>query len=245
MWVKNYCAGVRLFTIGLVGLLIGVQCLQSTMPNSETFSRLNYGLIGRRISNNLCLSHGTWTHVFHIQLPVIKPSELALSHPTLTQCASDVCKRMLVVSNATVHMSAAMKTSIDKMIRKIYDLIPDCEAPLGNRRSSRALDFVGRALHWGFAVATDSQITELKDYIADVKLIAQTAQSDSQRVKNYGNVYQVSEFAYRLFARGRSTGAEIIRCYGTRVIAKYIRTVYGNGFNSLNCRAHHAFHVTP
>ena len=134
------------------------------MPSGNHWLRLNYGVVGRRHSDNLCCVHAWWVNLFHIKLPLTNGSGVANPLPASLPCSSDVCERTKVVTRSIKDMAISMRIAVERMVEKIYDLIPDAGiVPPGSKRPTRGLfDIVGKASSCLFGTATNADIEGLR-----------------------------------------------------------------------------------
>jgi len=157
--------------------------VESQSPSSAYLSRLNYGFSASKI-DHACIVSAHITHVFHVELPrqgdVITRSE---PNNTIRTCSA-LCKQLAPIVGATRDLTDTLHSSINQLIAKSYDLIPELEYKSTKRRNSRALfDAIGQAAAWLFGVGTQADNQNLQNEITKIRAIAATDAAASGRQK--------------------------------------------------------------
>jgi hypothetical protein len=147
----------------------------------QYWTRLNYGLVATKEAK-VCVVDGYWSYAIHLELPELPT--LTDTIPTAT--CERLCGRVKVLANATQQLVRAMKTSIKETVSRIFDLIPDINAPPPRSRTRPGrglLDIVGSPSRYLFGTATEGDVEGMKKMINDVEAMAGTATADAARTR--------------------------------------------------------------
>jgi hypothetical protein len=142
--------------------------------------RLNYGLAAVRLLKAR-VTDGYYMHTFHVELPEGRrtPSE----YPASTDLCSIECQKFKKLRSVISNMTRVMELSVDRVIEKIYKLLPNREVrKTRTRRPVRGLfNFVGIVNHYLWGTATDQSVNELKE---EVKIARNLAEMEAENVRN-------------------------------------------------------------
>jgi hypothetical protein len=155
----------------------------NAQEGEEFWTRLNYGLAAVK-EKRVCVVDDYWTHVVHLALPTVPQGQTFVVSNNATGCEGR-CPEMEIVIQATRHLVTSMQATISAMIDRVSDILPDVASASspGRRRPTRALDFLGDFSSWAFGTATSKQVSEVKDMITKVEIMAETAAADASRTR--------------------------------------------------------------
>ncbi|HSN23635.1 MAG TPA: hypothetical protein VLS45_05625 [Methylomicrobium sp.] len=149
---------------------------------NEYWTRLNYGLVGLK-ETRVCIADDYWMHAIHVQLPEI-PDDLDLNMNFTKPVCDGSCARLTGLLKASRTLTVTMQQTVSKMVRRIYNLIPDVTVtPSGGRRRRGLLNIIGDAYSFLFGTATESDISALTENIKKVETMAETAALDAARTR--------------------------------------------------------------
>jgi len=145
--------------------------------------RLNFGMMAYKVQKT-CVADGYWHHTLQFNLPPrVSNKDLNGTNGRRAggqNCTGD-CLRIEGLYNATMGLRIGMRRSINQMVNKIYDLLPDLwvDSRRGNRPTRGLLDVVGRASTYLFGTATETDVGDLRGELRDLKAIVESAAADA------------------------------------------------------------------
>ena len=150
---------------------------------TTSIRRLNFGMMAYKVQK-ACVADGYWHHTLQFNLPPrVSNNDFNGTNGRRAvgrNCTGD-CLRIEGLYNATMALRIGMRRSIREMVNRIYDLLPDLWADphRGNRPTRGLLDVVGRASSFLFGTATESDVSDLRGEVRDLKAQLESAAADA------------------------------------------------------------------
>ena len=174
--------------IVLVGIWVtGTRGAMVKEPGSPVWTtsilRLNFGMMAYKVQK-ACVADGYWHHTVQFNLPP-RVSNNDLNGTTARRAVgwncTGQCLRIEGLYNATMALRIGMRRSITEMVNRIYDLLPDlwADSHRPNRPTRGLVDAIGRASSFLFGTATESDVSDLRGEVRDLKAQLESAAADA------------------------------------------------------------------